>query len=207
MCTAVRWCCCKLFVLSRRYPHGEHHARDIADTPETHQFVGTSSDTIHASYLPHRDQTNPVDPLEGHQETVGSADHNIQKNRANSPKRGHLSSPKVNTRQKHKTKIPKFNSTRKAKIPNNECGHAKCVVIKHQKLRRPHIPKSRLHLTPLVRSSLDLSFMSERMHSLRKKVHRFAVLAVSSVRVQIGAVILEAPCSGKKMCLHSGEFP
>ena len=114
---------------------------------------------------------------------------------------------KVNTRQKHKTKIPKFNSTRKAKIPNNECGHAKCVVLKHQKLRRPHIPKSRLHLTLLLRSSLDLSFMSERMHSLRKKVHRFAVFAVSSVRVQIGADILEAPCSGEKMCLYSGEFP
>ena len=52
MFTAVRWCCCRLFLLSRRYPHGEHHARDIANTPETHQFVGTSSDTIHASYLP-----------------------------------------------------------------------------------------------------------------------------------------------------------
>ena len=113
MCTAVRWCCCRLFLLSRRYPHGGHHARDIANTPETHHSVGTSSDTIHASYLPHRDQTNQVDPLEGHYETVGSADHNIQKNRANTPKRGHRSSPKVNTRQKHKTKIPNINSTRK----------------------------------------------------------------------------------------------
>ena len=33
MCTAVRWCRCRLFLLSRRYPHGEHHARDIANTP------------------------------------------------------------------------------------------------------------------------------------------------------------------------------
>ena len=45
MCTAVRWCCCRLFLLSRRYPHGEHHARDIANTPETLQFVGTRYDT------------------------------------------------------------------------------------------------------------------------------------------------------------------
>ena len=49
MYTAVRWCCCRLFSVSRRYPGGEHHARDIANIPETHQFVGTSSDTIHAS--------------------------------------------------------------------------------------------------------------------------------------------------------------
>ena len=121
MCTAVRWCCGRLFLLSRRYPHGKHHARDIANTPETHQFVGSSSDTILASYLPHRDQTNPVDPLEEHQETVSSADHNIRKNRASNPKRGHRSSPKVSKRQKHKTKIIKFNSTRKAKIPKLDC--------------------------------------------------------------------------------------
>ena len=33
--------------------------------------------------------------------------------------------------------------------------------------------------------------MGERMHSLGKNVRRFAVLTVSSVRVQIGADILE----------------
>ena len=53
MCTAVRWCCCRLFLLSRHYPHGEHHARDITNTPETHQFVGTSSDTIRTQVTCH----------------------------------------------------------------------------------------------------------------------------------------------------------
>ena len=41
-----------------------------------------------------------------------------------------------------------------------------------------------MHLTPLLRSSLGLIVMSEQMHSHGKKVRRFAVLAVSSVRVQ-----------------------
>ena len=27
MCTVVRWCCCRLLLLMRRCPHGEHHIR------------------------------------------------------------------------------------------------------------------------------------------------------------------------------------
>lgn len=54
-------------------------------------------------------------------------------------------------------------------------------------LRPPHVAHSCLQLPPILSSPLDLSFVSERMHNLRKQELGFAVLPTLSVRVQVGA--------------------
>ena len=47
-----------------------------------------------------------------------------------------------------------------------------------------------VHLSPRLRSTLNLSLMSERMRGLRKKMLRLAVLAPRSIRIQVRAKLL-----------------